>query len=257
LTTKPQITAGNDFIVAVRFNTPGYQFPVPIDSHTPIAGQSYFSDNGSTWLSLTEEGHNWDIGIRAAVQQSVSTFAAYPGVFDSDSYFVVGNNAYCTDVLGTGKIAYGLGVGGTSENPEGRTDTILTTAEHDTGNLIVVGGPAINPLAVEFDSIFGITYTYSVGVSFEIFSEGQSILLDLTQYPNQDICIIYLGEEASRNVMLVWGFGWQGSYAGSALMGDPATWSLYQDAHMLMLRWVDSNADGLVQLSEVTVEASV
>jgi hypothetical protein len=255
LTTKPQITAGNDFIVAVRFNTPGYQFPVPIDSHTPIAGQSYSSDDGSTWINLSQEGYNWDIGIRAAVQQSVSTFAAYPGVFDSDSYFVVGNNAYCTDVLGTGKIAYGLGVGGTSENPEGRTDSILTTTEHETGNLVVVGGPAINPLAVEFDTIFGITYTYTPSVSFEIFSEGQSILLDLTQYPSQDICIVYLGDETSRNVMLVWGFGWQGSYAGAALMGDPATWSLYQDAHLLLLRWIDANADGLVQISEVTVEA--
>ncbi|KYK32334.1 MAG: hypothetical protein AYK19_03405 [Theionarchaea archaeon DG-70-1] len=254
LTTKPQITAGDDFIVAVRFNTPNFQYPVPFDDYNPISGQSYSSSDGSTWYNLSQEGHNWDIGIRAVTQQPVSTFADYPGVFSTNSYFVVGNNAYCTDVLGTGKISFGLAAGGVTENPEGRTHTILTTTEHDTGNLIPVGGPAINPVADEFDSIFGITFEYYAGVSFEIFCEGESIYLDLTQYPSEDICIVYLGNESSRNVMLVWGYGWQGSYAGSTFMGDPLTWQTYQDAHMLMLRWTDSNADGLVQMSEITVE---
>jgi C1A family cysteine protease len=257
LVTQPQITAGNDFIVAVRFNTPGYDFSVPFDENPPISGQSYFSDNGSNWYRLTQEGYDWDIGIRAVVQQPTQTFAAYPGVFGTGSYFVVGNNAYCTDVLGTGKIAYGLGVGGVTENPEGRTDTLLTTTEHDTGNLIPVGGPAINPIALEFGDVFGITYQYSANESFEIFCEGESIYLDLTQYPNEDICIVYLGIHESRNIMLVWGYGWYGSYAGSAFMGDPGNWALYQDYHLLFLRWTDSNSDGLVQLSEVTVEAYV
>lgn len=257
LSTKPSITAGNDFIVAVRFNTPNFQFPVPIDNSPPISGQSYYSSNGSNWYNLTEQGNNWDIGIRAVVQQPVSTFTDYPGVFSTYSFFVVGNNAYCTDVLGTGKIAYGLSAGGVTENPEGRTHTILTQLEHDTGHLIPVGGPAINPIAIEFDDIFGITFEYVTGVSFEIFCEGESIYLDLTQYPTEDICIVYLGDHDSRNIMLVWGYGWQGSYAGSAFMGEPVNWQAYPDAHMLMLRWVDSNADGLVQMGEITIETSI
>jgi hypothetical protein len=70
---------------------------------------------------------------------------------------VVSDSAYCTDVLGTAKISYGLALGGASQNPEERTDFILTSTEHDTGNLISVGGSAVNPVADEFDNHFGIT----------------------------------------------------------------------------------------------------
>ena len=178
-----------------------------------------------------------------------------PQLFNTNSYLVVGDDAYCTDVLGTAKISYGLALGGASQNPEGRTHTILTTTEHTTGNLAIVGGPAINPVADEFDTTFGITYTHNPGISFEIFYGGESIYLDLTQYPNEDICIIYLGENSSRNIMLVWGYGWRGTYAGSAFMGDPSNWQEYEGTNMLMLRWTDSNADGLVQMSEITVES--
>jgi len=186
-----------------------------------------------------------------------ATLGSYPGLFSTNSYFVVGDNAYCTDVLGTAKIAYGLGLGGVPENPEGRTDVILTTTEHDTGNLIPVGGPAINPIATEFDGYFTVAYNYDPGGSppvFEIFADGYTITLNLNNYPGEDICIIYLAEHNGRNVMLVWGYGWRGTYAGSMLMGDSAIWQTYEDAHLLMLRWVDLNADGFVQMSEIIVE---
>lgn len=182
------------------------------------------------------------------------TLGLYPGLFSTNSFFVVGDNAYCTDVLGTAKIAFGLGLGGVPENPEGRTDTLLTLAEHDAGNLMPVGGPAINPTAVEFDGYFGITYDYVENDFFQINAEGYSIYLDLDNYPQSDICVVYLAEHNGRNIMLVWGYGWRGTYAGSMLMGDPALWQTYEDAHLLMLRWIDSNADGLVQMSEIVVE---
>ena len=257
LTTPVDITAGNDFIVAVRFNTPNFDYPVPYDDYIPISRESYFSLDGTSWDNLSEGGDNWDIGIRAVVGRPLLRFSGYPGNFSSNAFFVVGNNAYCTDVLGTGKIAYGLADGGVTENPEGRTHTILTTAEHDTGNLMIVGGPAINPVADEFDVEFDITYTYIPDVSFEIFSEGESIFLNLTQYPNQDICIVYTGVDNGRNIMLVWGYGWRGTYAGSVFMGDPATWAAHPDAHLLLLRWIDGNGDGLVQMGEISVEDSV
>jgi hypothetical protein len=184
------------------------------------------------------------------------TFDNIGALFDAYTFFVAGDVAYCTDVLGSSKIAFGLAKGGTSENPEGRTDLILTTTEHDTGNLIIVGGPAVNPVADEFDSYFGITYIYNPGVSFQIDAEGKSIFLNLANYPERDICIVYLGEHNGRNVMLVWGFGWYGTYAGSVLIGDTQTWQDYEGNHLLMVRWIDGNADGLVQAAEITVEQS-
>jgi hypothetical protein len=174
--------------------------------------------------------------------------------FATFTFMVAGDTAYCTDVLGSSKISYGLSEGGVMENPEGRTDVILTTTEHDTGNLIIVGGPAVNPVADEFDGYFGITYQYIPGDSFTIFVEGKSSYLNLDFYPERDICIVYLGEHNGRNAMVVWGFGWEGTYAGSVFIGDPATWTAYSGYHLLLLRWMDSNADGLVQVGEIGVE---
>jgi hypothetical protein len=174
-------------------------------------------------------------------------------LFSTNSYFVVGDKAYCTDVLGTAKISYGL-ASGTEENPEGRTDSVLTELEHDTGNLIIVGGPAVNPIATEFGRYFRITYENHPDVSFKINAENESIFLDLTEYPKEDICLVYLGHHKGRNVLMVWGYGWEGTYAGSVFAADPRTWEKYEGAHLFMLRWNDLNRDGLVQKSEITVE---
>jgi C1A family cysteine protease len=255
LVTPPQVYSGDDIYIAIRFYTPGWTYPVPIDNHTPITNRSYASLDGVTWDNLTEGGSDWDIGIRTVIGDPPAvTFSSYPGLFSTNSFFVVGDTAYCTDVLGTGKISYGLAVGGLTENPEGRTDLIITQTEHDTGNLIIVGGPAVSPIADEFDGILGITYNYNPGVQFDIFCEGETIHLNLTQYPAQDICVVYLGVDNGRNVMVIWGYGWEGTYAGSVLVGNPNFWTTYQNNHLMLVRWVDGNSDGLVQSGEITVE---
>jgi hypothetical protein len=211
----------------------------------------YFDGDGMIDAAIANVGQNFiylnlDIGIDNIAP-----------LFDSNTFFVAGDNAYCTDVLGSAKIAFGLGEAGTSANPEGRTDVILTATEHDTGNLIPVGGPAINPIADEFDGYFGISYVYVEGVSFTILAGGHSIYLDITQYPHEDVCIVYVAEHNNRNVMLVWGYGWQGTYAGSVYIGDTANWPIHSDDHMLMIRWIDTNSDGLVQSDEITVETTL
>lgn len=182
------------------------------------------------------------------------TFGDMASYFDTNTFFVVGDKAYCIDVLGSGRIAFGLAGGGVTQNPEGRTDVLLSQEEFDTGNLITVGGPAINSVTDQFDYAFGVEYTYVPGMSFEIWVLSHSIILDLTNYPQEDICIVYLRELGGRNILLVWGYGWQGTYAGSSFMGDPGTWEAYSGANMLMLRWSDTNEDSLVQLNEISVE---
>ena len=122
-----------------------------------------------------------------------------------------------------------------------------------------MGGPAVNPLASEFDNNFGITYTYQPGVRFTIScqNENKSISLDLTAYPLQDICIVYLGRQNNRNNLLIWGYGWQGTYAGSLYMSDPYNWTRNENKHLLLLRWYDMNSDGYIQIGEIVVEAAV
>ncbi|MBU6996839.1 MAG: hypothetical protein HXS41_11320 [Theionarchaea archaeon] len=183
------------------------------------------------------------------------TLGSLGELFSTNTYLVSGDTAYPTDVLGASNIAFALGVAGALENPEGRTDLTLTAWEHANGNLIPVGGPAVNPIATEFGTYFDITYTYLPGVSFEISADSHSIFLDLTHYPQEDIALVYVGQENGRYVLLVWGYGWQGTYAASVFLEDTTNWSLYQGSHMIMVRWNDGNSDGLVQAGEIVVEA--
>ncbi len=188
--------------------------------------------------------------------EPIPTLGSLAELFSDYSFFVAGDTAYCTDVLGSAKISFVLSLGGALENPEGRTDLILTSIEHDTGNLMIVGGPAVNPVADEFDNLFSVTYNNNPPVSFEIFSDSESIYLDLSQHPHEDIAVIHLGEHNGRYVLIVWGYGWWGTYAASVFLADMTNWDLYRGAHMLMLRWVDANYDGLVQQTEIVVEVS-
>jgi len=212
------------------------------------------------WFPFRFEGINTLSGRREVMKRILGFFDVpilgnLGYLFSTNTFLVVGDTAYCTDVLGAAKISFALGLAGAAENPEGRTDLLLTVTEHDTGNLIPVGGPDPNPVADEFDGYFGITYNLQDGVSFEIFADLQSIYLDLTQYPDEDIAIIYLAEHNNRFVLLVWGYGWRGTYAASTFLGNTANWSTYYGEHMVMVRWTDSNMDGLVQEGEITVEA--
>ena len=244
---------------------------------TKDGGSEYaFTNEDSEYIALTYsggyevifcafrfEGILSTVGRQEVMQQifdflgPIPTFGNLADLFSTNTFLVAGNNAYCTDVLGSAKIAFALGQAGALENPEGRTDVLLTTTEHDTGNLIPVGGPAINVVADEFDGYFGVTYSYVAGVSFEIFADSHSIYLDLTQYPNEDIAIVYLAEHNGRYVLLVWGYGWQGTYAASVFLGDITNWQTYQGSHMVMVRWTDTDTDGLVDENEVAVEVYV
>ncbi len=221
---------------------------------------TYDGAHDVVWFAFRYEG----ITLASARQQIMerildfldpAILGSLADLFSTNTFFVAGDQAYCTDVLGSARIAFALATAGTAENPEGRTDVTLTQTEHDTGNLIPVGGPSINPVADEFDNYFNITYTLQAGVSFEIFADSESIFLDLTLYPIQDIAIIFVGRHNYRNILLVWGYGWQGTYAASVFLGDITNWDAYAGARMIMLRWTDSNVDGLVQDTEITVVA--
>lgn len=182
-------------------------------------------------------------------------FGNIGALFAGFTFHIVGDTAKCTDVLGTANISWAFGRTEIAR-PEGKTDVLLTPYEHDNGNVIIVGGPAVNPLATEFDNYFGVTYTYVPGVYFTIFcqNENKSISLDLNNYPSQDICIVYIGRQNNRNTLIIWGYGWEGTYAGSLFMSNPYNWTAYATKHVLLLRWFDVNHDGYIQTNEVVVE---
>ncbi|MBU7025496.1 MAG: hypothetical protein HXS48_01030, partial [Theionarchaea archaeon] len=46
--------------------------------------------------------------------------------------------------------------------------------------------------------------------------------MDPDNYPSEDICIVYLGQYNNQNILLIWGYGWQGTYAGSLVMSNPS-----------------------------------
>ena len=58
LTTPVPVTAGADFVVAVRLTTPGSQSPIPVEHPTkllvprPAIARSFISRDGATWLDL-------------------------------------------------------------------------------------------------------------------------------------------------------------------------------------------------------------
>ncbi len=184
------------------------------------------------------------------------TFGYIPSLFTLYDFHVVGHYAKCTDVLGTANVSWAFGDQGI-DRPEGKTDILLTNVEHNTGDLIIMGGPAINPVADEFDRYFGITYYYDpnpYNPIFQISAEGHTITLDLDYYPSQDVCIVYLREHNNRTILLIWGYGWQGTYAGSLFMSVPQVWNAYSQEHLFLLRWNDINANGFIEFSEIHPE---
>ena len=61
LDSPQQLTTGGQFEVAVRLTTPGYDFPIPVEtkiagysSAAATSGESFMSANGRTWDNLTD-----------------------------------------------------------------------------------------------------------------------------------------------------------------------------------------------------------
>ena len=89
----------------------------------------------------------------------------------------------------------------------------------------------------------------------QVFCEGKSIYLNLENYPHEDICVVYPGRYRLTPVMVIWGYGWQGTYAGSLVMGDPDVYREFYGASILLVRWVNSNKNDRVEMNEITVES--
>ena len=73
LPTVVNLTANLKFSVVMKFTTPGYNYPIPIEyaysgyssAATAAAGQSYFSSTGSSWQDATTWNSTCNVSIKA------------------------------------------------------------------------------------------------------------------------------------------------------------------------------------------------
>lgn len=183
-----------------------------------------------------------------------ATFENLDKLFLTNTYLITGEHAHYIDTLGCTEIGYAITRAGAGKNSE-QMHMLSGTLGQKTGNIISLGGPAINAVTEEYNRKFGIDYSESDS-RFEIRSEGFSISLDRNDCQHEGICIVYLGRDNDKNVMLVWGYGWRCTYAGARFLAETKNWQIHAGEHLLLLKWRDSNMDGLVQTYEIHVEDS-
>jgi C1A family cysteine protease len=85
LTSPVAVTAGDEFVVVIKFVCSDYTWPAPIDTCSPIAADKcYLSCNGSAWTHVGQGEHGWDIGIRARIEEIVLCEGDFDGDNDVD-----------------------------------------------------------------------------------------------------------------------------------------------------------------------------
>ncbi len=82
------LVAGQLFAIVVRFNTPNYTLPVPLETRIPgydgsasaSAGHGYLSSDGTHWTDVTSIYPNASLSIRGFTQASTALLPNAPGI---------------------------------------------------------------------------------------------------------------------------------------------------------------------------------
>jgi len=184
------------------------------------------------------------------------TFANLGYLFYSTTILVPGHDAHAREVMGTALISYALSKAG-AQIPLIKTDGLINSTEYAGNNLIITGFN--NTKTTAKNTEYGIIVeTDTTWFNITSTSEGLSLNLPKAEYPSKSIAIVYLKKDGTRAVMLVWGYGWLGTYVAELFMADPNNWSkpAIANKHLLMLSWTDTNSDGFVQSSEITIAST-
>jgi len=257
-------------------NAPTSGLDVQISSSDPLIGgvPTGFTIGGGWNYGYTWYDTSWVPGtttINVAATGSVITpisgstgTGTYPGspktynfgsmvtLFYKDTFLVVGNAAAANEAMSAAVFGPALTAKGTLP-PTIKTDTLLTTTEKTTKNLIAFG----------FNNTVRTSYPLGIVVSqnaawFNITAtaEGKSINFTKSDYPIKSVGVVYLAKNGTRAIMFMWGYGWQGTYAAALFMSDTAKWQTYATKHLLFLQWTDTNTNGFVEKTEITVATS-
>ncbi len=155
------LVAGQLFAVVVRFQTPGYDYPIPLE--TPIAGynslasaspgQSYVSGDGTTWVDLSSIYPNTNVTIRAFTHGSPASLPHVPTIGS-----VIAGSAQAT-----------VSFGAPTDNGGGAITSYQVTAT--PGNLQASGNRS--PLTIK-GLTNGTVYTFSVTATNSSGTSGAS-----------------------------------------------------------------------------------
>jgi C1A family cysteine protease/PKD repeat protein len=134
LTTPVALTSGHKFSIVVRLQSPGYNYPVPMESPisgyssgaTSSAGQSYISSAGTTWTDLTTYYTNRNVCVKGFTTTGTPTNNPVPTLSTiSPSSATAGGAAFTLTVTGGNFISSSK----VRWNGADRTTTVLSATQ--------------------------------------------------------------------------------------------------------------------------------
>ena len=114
LTAPVALTSGHKFSIVVRLQSPGYNYPVlmesPITGYSSKAvsssGQSYISSSGSSWMDLATYYPNRNVCVKGFTTTGTPTNNPVPTLNSiSPSFATAGGSAFTLTVTGTGFVS--------------------------------------------------------------------------------------------------------------------------------------------------------
>jgi hypothetical protein len=205
----------------------------------------------ATDSSLTSISKAVTTGVFTGTPKSYN-FGSMTTLFYKNTYLIVGNGTTANETMSAAVLAPALTAAGMLL-PTVKTDILLTPTERTTNNLIEFG----------YNNTIRATYPFGISVSqdanwFNVTATAENLSVNFTKsnYPNKTIAVVYLKQEGSRAIMFIWGYGWQGTYAGALFISSQKTWQTYASKHLLFLQWTDANGNGFVDASEISLIAT-
>jgi hypothetical protein len=162
--------------------------------------------------------------------------------------------------------AIGYLVGMCSNDQYETTDTDTNTIDPNSGapkvtgkTIVLFGGPIVNAGVNHYEKkkMAPVYYQNDNGVNYWYTADGKR--LDETRLTSsqissgQDMFVIEsLTDDAGNNVLIVYGYGWKGTFAaGKFLKSINSNMDSYTDSYYIF-KWSDTDSDSFVDLNEIS-----
>ena len=174
LNTAVTLRAGQKYAIAVTLNTPGYTYPIGIEmpeadyssNATASAGQSYISNDGSTWGDVTSYISNANICIKGFTSFTASSDATLSSLFLSSGSLTPGFSSGTTSYTAyAGNWVTSLTVTPTATQADATIKVNGTTVASGgtSGSIpLAVGSNTLNVVVTAQDGTTTKTYTITV-----------------------------------------------------------------------------------------------